>query len=992
MNVYAVETSNTTDEAEPSDIVAGKAIGNELSMTDADNQAGAEVQTDDELKPTELETATQKYDTAPNGIAGNGTGGVWIDINAAPYTEKNYYDAVYNKRYIAYTDGGCTWFAASRAQELLNRYINILDGRSWYKTEYAKYGFTADRNISPMSFACYEGHISVIESVQGNTVIVSEGGAWDSTSANGYCKISQRTIDYVESSCKENGGTFLGYVHFGSGYTPTPVSYDPQGCFDNAEGTLGAIHVSGWAFDKDDANAELKIAVYVDGDSSSGTHLGNITANAERADVDDYYHTGIYHGFAGHFDTTLTGTHEVYVYALNIGGGQDVFLGHKTVDIPLPVHDPDVTFTSMVTGEEKVSISGTAVDLDDTNASLEIKVYANNTYIGSLYTNSRTHEFSGTILTDVTGNVTVTAYAISVGGGNDKCIFSTNSTIKKWDKCGYPATISQNGIYFGDNIGAKLLCDVDDIHKVITLYGFNYGDDSISATYLEIPSKCDVASKRITYRVRLNSSCQSYLAGDSIKKISFVSIDGEKVKAGAGFSVSGSTALESAELSGLDTSEVEDMSGMFAWCSELKSIDMSDWDTSNVTDMSNMFLGCSKLESLNLSNWDTGRVHNMHAMFSQCEKLKKLNLSSFDTENVVDMGWMFDGCKVLSELNIGSFNTAKVTDMQAMFGDCGSLTALDISGFDTSEVTDMSTMFLGCDKLNKLELSGFNTAKVKDFNCMLSRCSSLNEVDLSSFDFSSRQPQDWDDSQGIGVLSLETMAEKIITPKTETIPAGMKILLPALYKDANGNEYSIIDSSTPSQISISLSQKFQSAPTDISFMRCDKNVTTSNIDANEMASVSQNHSAEQIVFSISGALAQPMTMGFDVAEDKLQEEVNGSGAGTKAIFLHYDTSAGTFELSDNAIVTDGRATLTFSQGDAYALVYAVNGDVDGDNSVSVKDVQSALKHTTGRKTLTPLEVGIGDVSGANGRTHDNQVNISDVQKLLKYVSRRISGL
>ena len=60
------------------------------------------------------------------------------------------------------------------------------------------------------------------------------------------------------------------------------------------------------------------------------------------------------------------------------------------------------------------------------------------------------------------------------------------------------------------------------------------------------------------------------------------------------------SSLSSLDLSGLDTSNVTDMSGMFSCCSSLSSLDLSGLGTSNVTDMSHMFSGCSSLRTVEL--------------------------------------------------------------------------------------------------------------------------------------------------------------------------------------------------------------------------------------------------------------------------------------------------------------------------------------------------------------------------------------------------------
>lgn len=101
--------------------------------------------------------------------------------------------------------------------------------------------------------------------------------------------------------------------------------------------------------------------------------------------------------------------------------------------------------------------------------------------------------------------------------------------------------------------------------------------------------------------------------------------------------------LKSANLSGLDTSNVQDMSGMFCGCSSLESLDLSTFDTSRVTDMSQMFMFCDSLASLNLSGFNTSKVSNMECMFVNCRSLTQLDLSSFDISNVKNLEYMFNG-------------------------------------------------------------------------------------------------------------------------------------------------------------------------------------------------------------------------------------------------------------------------------------------------------------------------------------------------------------
>ena len=192
--------------------------------------------------------------------------------------------------------------------------------------------------------------------------------------------------------------------------------------------------------------------------------------------------------------------------------------------------------------------------------------------------------------------------------------------------------------------------------------------------------------------------------------------------------------LTSLDVSHFDTSQVTDMSSMFLF-DNLTSLDLSHWDTSQVTDMSSMFL-LAVLASLDLSNFDTSKVTNMSMMFADCGILNSLNLSHWDTSHVTDMSQMFESCTSLTYLDLSHFDTSQVTNMSRMFEECERLTNLDVSSWDTSQVTDMSRMFLFCEKLTNLDVSHFDTSRVTNMYWMFAECQSLASLDVSHWDTS----------------------------------------------------------------------------------------------------------------------------------------------------------------------------------------------------------------------------------------------------------------
>ena len=92
------------------------------------------------------------------------------------------------------------------------------------------------------------------------------------------------------------------------------------------------------------------------------------------------------------------------------------------------------------------------------------------------------------------------------------------------------------------------------------------------------------------------------------------------------------------------------------------------------------------------------------------------------------------------------------------------------------------------------------------------------------------------------------------------------------------------------------------------------------------------------------------------------------------------------QLQDSAIVNDSKASFDFIHGSEYAVVYAMNGDVDCDNKITIRDMMRMLHHISGYQSLDALQQGIADVD------MNNKVNIQDLMRTLHVVSGSSSGL
>ncbi|MBR3671347.1 MAG: BspA family leucine-rich repeat surface protein [Spirochaetia bacterium] len=175
--------------------------------------------------------------------------------------------------------------------------------------------------------------------------------------------------------------------------------------------------------------------------------------------------------------------------------------------------------------------------------------------------------------------------------------------------------------------------------------------------------------------------------------------------------------------------------------------------------LANFFKDCSIFTNINLSGIDTSLVTNMSGMFRGCEGLTEVVLDTekdangkfvhFNTKSVTDMSYMFCSKTIesknvkpsamkLATVDVSGLDTSSVTNMSYMFYMCYQLSTLDVSGFKTPLVTDMSNMFACYNfdgtyypgHLNSLNLYGWDFTNVTTTAKMFDR-----QEELASFTF-----------------------------------------------------------------------------------------------------------------------------------------------------------------------------------------------------------------------------------------------------------------
>ena len=168
-----------------------------------------------------------------------------------------------------------------------------------------------------------------------------------------------------------------------------------------------------------------------------------------------------------------------------------------------------------------------------------------------------------------------------------------------------------------------------------------------------------------------------------------------------------------------DTSKVTTFERMFFRADNFNE-DISKWDTSSATNMSCMFWRATNFNQP-LDKWDTSKVTDMSGMLGGASSFNQ-PLDKWDTSNVVNMSGMFDGARKFNE-NISGWNTSKVTDMNSMFAATSFNQPLD--KWDTSSVTDMSSMFYSTNFNQPLDK--WNTSKVTNMSRMFHQAINFNQ-------------------------------------------------------------------------------------------------------------------------------------------------------------------------------------------------------------------------------------------------------------------------
>ena len=181
---------------------------------------------------------------------------------------------------------------------------------------------------------------------------------------------------------------------------------------------------------------------------------------------------------------------------------------------------------------------------------------------------------------------------------------------------------------------------------------------------------------------------------------------------------------EEVSLSEIDTSEVTDMKGLFAYIDEKKlgQKTIKDWAKDN-----NVKLDFKREDFSGIGSWDTSKVTTFERMFYAANNFNE-DISKWDTSKAISFKEMFYEASNFNQ-PLNSWNTSKVMDMSGMFG--GMLGGArnfnqPLDSWDTSSVTDMSFMFSGATFFNQ-PLDSWDTSNVVDMRDIFNNAINFNQ-------------------------------------------------------------------------------------------------------------------------------------------------------------------------------------------------------------------------------------------------------------------------
>ena len=133
-----------------------------------------------------------------------------------------------------------------------------------------------------------------------------------------------------------------------------------------------------------------------------------------------------------------------------------------------------------------------------------------------------------------------------------------------------------------------------------------------------------------------------------------------------------------------------------------------------------MFKGCTNLNAVYLDNFYTSEVTDMSFMFADCTSLEVIE---FDMATSVEDDMLLEKGRFTPSRD--NFLTGSVTNMAGMFEGCKSLQSFYLQNLDVHSVTNFNDMFAGCTSLENKNLKALAANK----NANDSSLTAINDIE-----------------------------------------------------------------------------------------------------------------------------------------------------------------------------------------------------------------------------------------------------------------------
>lgn len=155
------------------------------------------------------------------------------------------------------------------------------------------------------------------------------------------------------------------------------------------------------------------------------------------------------------------------------------------------------------------------------------------------------------------------------------------------------------------------------------------------------------------------------------------------------------------------------LAGLFCGWKYLQGADISGLDTAQVTDISYLFSGCALLQSMGSIRMPVSgfqSVQRAQGVFSGCG-FTSLDPTAF-IQGAQDISYLADYSENLQAVSFGAGCLANAERADGMFCGDEQLTALDFSNTGLQSVEHMASAFSGCSALETVNFSGCNFSHI----------------------------------------------------------------------------------------------------------------------------------------------------------------------------------------------------------------------------------------------------------------------------------------